>query len=111
MIWHWATCLTHFCETRPCYYPFAISISREKHERRFYYAMETGHTFFFFVIIIIIPFYSANGLILKNNGYEDLRVVIQETVPENDALLGRIEVFKYILYLNLILAFMLFHRG
>lgn len=57
--------------------------------------MKMGHTLF--AITIVIQFYSARGLILKNNGYEDFHVVIQETVPENDALLGKIEVFKFIL--------------
>ena len=45
-----------------------------------------------FILTAFIYSESVKGLKLVNNGYEDLYVVIQEAVPENVELLGRIQV-------------------
>ena len=55
-----------------------------------------------FALAAAIGFLDITGLKLVNNGYEELYIVIGETVPENDELLNRIKVFSVseILLLN-----------
>ena len=47
-----------------------------------------------FALAAAIGFSNITGLKLISNGYEDLYVVIGETVPESDELLHRIKVFQ-----------------
>ena len=55
-----------------------------------------------FALAAAIGFLDITGLKLVNNDYEELYIVIGETVPENDELLNRIKVFSVseILLLN-----------
>lgn len=47
-----------------------------------------------FALAAAIGISEIAGLKLVNNGYEDLYIVIGETVPEHDVLLDRIKVFS-----------------
>ena len=47
-----------------------------------------------FALAAAIGISKIAGLKLVNNGYEDLYIVIGETVPEYDVLLDRIKVFS-----------------
>ena len=46
-----------------------------------------------FALAVAIGFQGVAGLKLVDGGYEDLYVVIGETVPESDELLQRIKVY------------------
>ena len=53
-----------------------------------------GSYWMLFALTAAIGLLDITGLKLVNNGYEDLYIVIGETVPESDELLERIKVFS-----------------